>query len=69
VWIQGPNSIEKGEIEEIRSLNVNYGWNWKYPRSMTKLKNMLKLGGVFEVFQWWNWINYWNHNSITYLII
>jgi hypothetical protein len=23
VWIQGPNSIEKGEIEEIKSLNVN----------------------------------------------
>jgi hypothetical protein len=32
----------RGEIEEIRSLKVNWGQNWKYLRLWSKLKKMLR---------------------------
>jgi len=32
-WIQGPNSVQNSsEIEEIRSLKVNWWLNWKVSR-------------------------------------
>ena len=48
-----PNSVENmGKIEEIKSLKINWGWNWKYLRLKIMLKNTLEIKGSFWNFIW-----------------
>jgi len=41
----------KDEIEEIKSLMVNYGLNWRNPRPKTKMKRVPNFGAKIEIFQ------------------
>jgi hypothetical protein len=47
----------RGEFEEIESLKVNWGYNWKYPKLGTMLKKAIKSESPFETSHGWNWIN------------